>query len=106
MPMLSAESSPRSRRADAADVGEDHGVHAGAGHAAIVRHPGAGRASAPGRGPAERLASRVRGKRPTRAKVLWWDRNGYCLLYNRSSGARLRWLVVRTHRAEVRAEGS
>ncbi len=22
------------------------------------------------------------GKRPTRAKVLWWDRNGYCLLYS------------------------
>jgi transposase len=23
------------------------------------------------------------GKSSTRAKVLWWDRNGYCLLYKR-----------------------
>jgi len=23
------------------------------------------------------------GKRPTRVKVLFWDRNGYCLLYKR-----------------------
>ena len=23
------------------------------------------------------------GKSKTRAKVLWWDRNGYCLLYKR-----------------------
>ena len=24
-------------------------------------------------------------KRSTRAKVLWWDANGYCLLYNEPS---------------------
>lgn len=23
------------------------------------------------------------GKRPTRIKVLWWERNGFCLLYKR-----------------------
>lgn len=23
------------------------------------------------------------GKRPTRVKILWWDRNGFCLLYKR-----------------------
>jgi transposase len=23
------------------------------------------------------------GKRATRAKVMWWDRNGYCMLYKR-----------------------
>lgn len=27
------------------------------------------------------------GKSPKRLKVLWWDRNGYCLLSKRFSGA-------------------
>ncbi len=30
------------------------------------------------------------GKRPTRAKVLWCDRNGYCLLYKASALRALR----------------
>ena len=30
------------------------------------------------------------GKRPTRVKVLWWDKNGYCLLYKRLHRAHFR----------------
>jgi transposase len=30
------------------------------------------------------------GKRATRAKVIWWDRNGYCMLYKRFHRALLR----------------
>ena len=30
------------------------------------------------------------GKSWTRVKVLWWDRNGYCLLYNRLNRALFR----------------
>jgi transposase len=30
------------------------------------------------------------GRNPTRAKVLWWDRNGYCLLTKRLHGALFR----------------
>src|SRR5687767_11975152 len=29
-------------------------------------------------------------KRANRAKVLWWERNGYCLLYKRLHGAMFR----------------
>jgi len=28
------------------------------------------------------------GRRANRIKVLWWDQNGYCLLYKRVHGAR------------------
>lgn len=30
------------------------------------------------------------GKRPVRLKVLWWDKNGYCLLYKRLHRAHFR----------------
>ena len=33
-------------------------------------------------------------KRANRLKCLWWDRNGYCLLYKRVHGARFRLPVV------------
>jgi len=36
------------------------------------------------------------GKRPTRLKVLWWDKNGYCLLYKR---------LHRSHFRIVRKQG-
>jgi transposase len=40
------------------------------------------------------------GKRPTRVKVLWWDRNGYCLLAKRLHRALF---VVPTSESEAAA---
>ena len=45
------------------------------------------------------------GKRRTRGKVLWWDRNGYCLLYKRLHRALFRSPEVGTDgRAGVRID--
>jgi transposase len=42
------------------------------------------------------------GKRPTRVKVLWWDRNGYCLLYKRLH--RALFVMPRAHGAAVQID--
>lgn len=42
-------------------------------------------------------------KRKTRLKVLWFDRNGYCILYKRLHQARFRLPEVRTIDAQTLA---
>ena len=45
------------------------------------------------------------GKRPTRVKVLWWDRNGYCLLYKRLHRALFRFPDARSGAPVIRIDG-
>lgn len=44
------------------------------------------------------------GRKPVRVKVLWWDRNGYCLLYKRLHRALFR-LPVTSYRPAVQIDG-
>ena len=44
------------------------------------------------------------GKRPTRVKVLWWDRNGYCLLAKRLHRALFRMLVGKVTGSAIRID--
>lgn len=44
-----------------------------------------------------------RGKTATRVKVLWWDRNGYCILYKRLHQARFE--LPRGEGASVHIDG-
>ena len=46
------------------------------------------------------------GRRPTRIKVLWWDRNGYCLLYKRLHRAIFRLPQSAAGVASVRIDGA
>lgn len=46
------------------------------------------------------------GKRANRAKVLWWDRNGYCLLYKRLHRALFRMPQSTDGRPSVRIDGA
>lgn len=46
------------------------------------------------------------GKRPTRIKVLWWDRNGYCVLYKRLHRAIFYMPQTATGAASVRIDGA
>ncbi len=46
------------------------------------------------------------GKRPTRAKVLWWDRNGYCVLYKRLHRALFDVPTVADGAASIQISGS
>lgn len=46
------------------------------------------------------------GKRPTRVKVLWWDRNGYCVLYKRLHRAVFRVPAGASGAASVRIDGA
>lgn len=45
------------------------------------------------------------GKRPTRIKILWWDRNGYCLLYKRLHRALFR-LPEHSGQASIQIDSS
>lgn len=45
------------------------------------------------------------GKRPTRIKALWWDRNGYCLLYKRLHRAVFRVPRAESDTASLRIDG-
>ncbi len=44
------------------------------------------------------------GKRPTRVKVLWWDRNGFCLLSKRLHRALFRMPVGRVTSSAIRID--
>ena len=46
------------------------------------------------------------GRRPTRVKVLLWDRNGYCLLYKRLHRAIFRVPAATPGMASVRIDGA
>ena len=41
----------------------------------------------------------------TRMKVLWWDRNGYCVLYKRLHRARFEWPRAESGGSAVRIDG-
>lgn len=45
------------------------------------------------------------GKKPTRVKVLWWDRNGYCLLAKRLHRALFRVPDAEESAKSVRIDG-
>jgi transposase len=45
------------------------------------------------------------GKRPSRVKVLWWDKNGYCLLYKRLHRALFRVPENTSFRPAVQIDG-
>jgi transposase len=45
------------------------------------------------------------GKGATRVKVLWWDRNGYCLLYKRLHRALFKIPSAASGAASVRIDG-
>ena len=46
------------------------------------------------------------GKRPTRVKVLWWDRNGYCLLAKRLHQAIFHMPVAGGDRPAIRIDAA
>jgi transposase len=46
------------------------------------------------------------GKRPTRIKILWWDRNGYCLLYKRLHRALFRLPAHSSSQASIQIDST